>query len=197
VSLSPITARRISAAFIALVLGQAFVWSPIRQVWRDHWLVKDGQEGTAMITGEHWAGHGVVVYEYRVGQMVYTGQDHRSSQDTRYALVMPGEKSVVYYSASHPWLSAINPPVGVFITGLPVVLLAWFLEVGLLITVVNPKSRWALRFDGQRRPYAAQPPTQFNGSLFKDRMRLFGYGILIVLAMGAVAIGLNALFGRK
>jgi hypothetical protein len=171
---------------------------PIRQAWRDHWLVKDGREGKAMITEWHWAGHGVVIYEYRVGQNVYTGQDRRSLHNPQYTNSIPGERTVVYYSSSHPWLSAINLPEGVFITGLPVVLLVWFLEAGLLITVINPNSRWALPPDPQRRPfYAAQPSTQFEGSILKDKMRLLGYAILIVFGMVVIEIGLNALSGKK
>jgi hypothetical protein len=82
----------------------------------------------AVITNEHWGGHGVVVYRYRVGQKVYSGQDHRSWQNPKYAHVMAGENTVVYFSSSHPWLSAINLPRNVVIEGLPVMLVAWSIE---------------------------------------------------------------------
>ena len=121
---SPSTMARVWASSLALLLGYAFVFVPARELWKDHWLVNDGQEGMAVITKEHWGGHGVVVYRYRVGQNVYTGQDRRSWQSPKYAHVMPGEESVVYFSASHPWLSAINLPRNVVVEGLPVVLLA-------------------------------------------------------------------------
>jgi hypothetical protein len=57
-----------------MLLGYFFVFGPIQALWRDHWLVKDGQQGIAVITKENWSGHGVVVYQYRVGQKVYIGQ---------------------------------------------------------------------------------------------------------------------------
>jgi hypothetical protein len=145
------TLERIWVSFLALLLGYYFVVEPARQVWLSYWLVKDGQEGVAIITKEHWAGHDVVVYRYRVNQQEYTGQDFRSYQAPQYARVMPGEKSIIYFSASHPWLSAINRPRTVMVEGLPVVLLVWAIEVLLIGTVINPRSRWALKFSGQRK----------------------------------------------
>ena len=212
-SLSSSAKDRIWTSVIALFLGYAFIFTPIQGVWRDHWLVKDGQQGMAVITRRHWAGHGVVVYQYRVGQKVYTGQDRRSSQNPKYAHVMPGEQSVVYFSASHPWLSAIDLPRGVMISGLPVVLLAWLLEAGLLVTVIDPKSRWALSPTSRRGPLAVKEagdlPTGDSGpaapplphlegwGLLKDKLRLVGYGLLVVFAMAVIEIAINALFGRQ
>ncbi|HTT25068.1 MAG TPA: hypothetical protein VMG82_39505 [Candidatus Sulfotelmatobacter sp.] len=67
----PSAADRITAALLALLLGHLFALGPIRQVWKDHWLVKDGQRGTATLIKNHWSGHRVVIYEYEVGQKVY------------------------------------------------------------------------------------------------------------------------------
>jgi len=170
---------------------------PIQGLWRDHWLVKDGQQGMAVITKEHWGGHGVVVYHYRVGQKVYSGQDHRSWQNPKYAHVMAGENTVVYFSSSHPWLSAINLPRNVVIEGLPVMLLAWFFEVGLVVTVIKPKSRWAFGPNGRREPSAAKQTHLEGWELLKDKMKLVGCGVLLVLAMGAIEVGIDTLFGRK
>jgi len=213
--------ERVWVLLFALLLGYAFVFTPARQVWKDHWLVRDGQEGTAVITKEHWAGHGVVVYRYRVGQKVYTGQDRRSRQNSKYAHAVPGEESVVYFSSSHPWLSAINLPRNVGIEGLPVVMLAWLIEVSLFITLVNPKSSWALRLGGQRQSILAKeaggphdadtfatanertissprPVPQFDGwKFFKDKLRLVAYAVLIVLAMAAIEIAIDAVLGRR
>jgi len=140
---------RIWASFLALLLGYYFVVAPARQVWQDYWLVKDGQQTVAVITKEHWAGHDVVVYRYRVNEQEYTGQDHRSYQAPKYVRVMPGEKSVIYFSTSHPWLSAINRPRTVMVEGLPVVLLVWAIEALLIGTVINPRGRWALNLSGR------------------------------------------------
>jgi len=87
---------------VGMLLEFFFVVVPIQGLWRDHWLVRDGQQGMAVITKEHWGGHGVVVYHYRVGQKVYSGQDHRSWQNPKYAHVMAGKNTIVYFSSSHP-----------------------------------------------------------------------------------------------
>ena len=199
------------AIFLALFLGYYFVYGPILQVWKDHWLVKDGQEGVGVVTQE--ADHGFVVYQYHVGQNVYTGQDHRSLQNPRYANVMRGEKTVVYFSFSHPWISKINLPDFVGIDKLPVMLLVWPLIAGLIVTVINPNSRWALSPSGRRGILetgkawdsrdenaisAARPAPQFDGwGILKDKLRLLFWGVMIVLTMAVINITINAFFGRK
>jgi hypothetical protein len=180
-----------------MLLGYFFVFGPIQALWRDHWLVKDGQQGIAVITKEHWNGHGVVVYQYRVGQKVYIGQDHRSLQNPQYAHVMVGEKSVVYFSLSHPWLSAINLPRNVVIEGLPVVLLAWLFEAGLIVTVINPQSRWAFSFATRREPITAKEDQSNGRGLLKDKALLLCCAVLLVLTMAAIEVGLDSLFGRR
>jgi hypothetical protein len=191
------TLARVWASLLALLLGFFFVVVPIQGLWRDHWLVRDGQEGMAVITKEHWGGHGVVVYRYRVGQKVYSGQDHRSWQNPKYAHVMAGENTVVYFSSSHPWLSAINLPRNVVIEGLPVMLLAWSIEVGLVVTVINPKSRWTFGLNRRREPSAARDTHLDGWESLKDKMKLVGCGVLLVLAMGAIEVGIDTLFGGK
>lgn len=189
---------RFWATILALFLGYPFVVVEIQELWRDHWLVKDGQQGIAVVTKE--SGHGAVVYEYRVGETVYTGEDHRSIQNPKYSQVMPGGKSVVYFSSSHPWLSAINPPQHVMITGLPVVLLVWLIEAGLVVTIINPRSRWAFNFTGWRAPLAALEPGRSRAkeiTFANDKLRLLGWGMLIVFAMAAIELAIDALFGRK
>jgi hypothetical protein len=188
---------RVSAALLALLMGYFFVFQTISGIWVQHWLVKDGTPGMAVVTKEHWAGHNVVVYQYRVGQQVYTGQARRSLQNPKYAHVIGGEKTIVYFSASHPWISAIDLPSIVTIPGLPVVLLAWLLEAGFIITAINPKSRWALDLSGQRRPLVAKVSQRQGWDMAKDRMLLMGCGVLVVLAIAALAVGANTLFGRK
>ena len=188
---------RVSAALLALLMGYFWVFQPISGLWVQHWLVKDGTPGMAIVTKEHWAGHNAVVYQYRVGQRVYTGQGRRSLHNSKYANVMPGEKTIVYFSASHPWLSAIDLPSFVTIPGLPVALLVWVFEAGFIITVINPKSRWAFDFRGQRRTLIAQQSRREGWDMAKDRMLLIGCGVVVVFVMAALGIGINALFGRK
>jgi hypothetical protein len=167
-------------------------------MWKDHWLIKDGQQTRADVTREHWGGHGVILYEYRVDGKVYTGADRRSLQNPKYAHVGPGERTVLYYSRSHPWLSAIDTPQFVGIPGLPVAVLVWFIMSGLIVTVVNPKSRWAFQLSGQRWPRGVnEPGPQLKGrAVFKDKLRVVAYGVLIVLGMATLAIAVNTLFGK-
>ena len=171
----------------------------------------------AVITKEHWGGQGVVVYRCHVGQKVYTGQDRRSWQNPKYAHVMPSEESVVYSSSSHPCCRP-SLPRNVVIEGQPVVLLAWLIEAGLVVALMNPKSPRAFRFSGRRGPLptkeacvlgdantiataeevasgSSRPWPQFDGwELFKDKLWLVGCG---VLAMAAIAIIIDTVFGRK
>jgi len=134
--------------------------------------------------------------------------------------VIKGEKTVVYFSSSHPWLSALDMPRHVGIDGLPVVLLVWFFELGLINTVVNPKNRWAF---GSRNYPRLSATTQGSNSgntdsttknadvtsgtrqaapqfgyweFLKDKLRLVSCGFLVVLAMAAIELGINAIFGR-
>ncbi|HEV2194422.1 MAG TPA: hypothetical protein VGR55_02515 [Candidatus Acidoferrum sp.] len=137
---------RIFAVALTLLLGYYFIIAPSQEAWSNYWLVKDAQEGTAIVTKELWTGHNVVQYRYRVNQKEYTGQDRRSRQDPRYANVLVGERSPVYFSSSHPWLSALNRPHSAMIEGLPVVVLVWFLIALLVITAINPNNKWALKF---------------------------------------------------
>jgi hypothetical protein len=145
------TIEKLWASFLALLPGYYLVVEPARQVWKDCWLVKDAQQTVAVITKEHWAGHDVVVYRYSVNGQEYTGQDRRSYEGAKYTHVMPGEKAIIYFSSSHPWLSAINRPRIVMVEGLPVILIGWAIEVLLIGTVINPRCRWALNFSGQSK----------------------------------------------
>ena len=140
------TLDRIFAVTLTLLLGYYFVIAPAQETWSNYWLVKDAQEGTAIVTKELWTGHNVVQYRYRVNQKEYTGQDRRNWQDPKYAHVLVGERSPVHLSSSHPWLSALNRPRSVMIEGLPVVVLVWFLIALLVVTVINPNNKWALKF---------------------------------------------------
>jgi hypothetical protein len=102
------TATRIIASFLALFLGYPFVFGTIQGLWRDHWLVNDAQLGAALVIQE--AGHGRVIYQYRVGQKLHTGQDHRS-ENQKYVHAMSrreGEDTAIYFSSSRPWISAVN-----------------------------------------------------------------------------------------
>ena len=61
----------------------------------------------------------------------------RNYQDPRYRNVHPGDKSVVHYSASHPWMSSLG----------------WPDRIGAMavITLINPQHKWAFNINGRAR----------------------------------------------
>ena len=114
--------------------------------WRtDYWVLADGQPSMALITGESWAGHGVVDYEYEVHRTKYTGRSQKNWREEKYRRVGLGGKSIVYFSTSHPWLSALDRPETVGVGWPVVVLVVLPIELFFVVTLVAPKSKWALR----------------------------------------------------
>src|SRR5215831_6445075 len=111
---------------IALFLGW-FLVGQARSAWKNHWLLTDPQEGMAVITKEHWGGHGRFVYKYAVSGTRYTGVSSRNWQDPKYSSVGPGGESIVYYSASHPWISLLFKPRTV-VEGLPGIIIVLCFE---------------------------------------------------------------------
>ncbi len=91
-----------------------------------------------MVTKE--MSHNAVGYQYVVDQKQYSGRSGRNWKDQK--KVQVGEESVVYYSASHPWLSLLYMPQ-VVLEGLPVILIVLILEMSALFTIIKPKSGWA------------------------------------------------------
>jgi hypothetical protein len=142
---------RLAALIIAILLGH-FLYLRARSAWVNYWLLKDAHQGIATVTEELWSGHKVVGYNYIVNQKDYTGRSRRNRQDKKYGNVQVGETSVVYFSASHPWLSLLYMPQAV-LEGLPVILLVLALETFAVITIVNPNSRWAFSFIQKAQPH--------------------------------------------
>ena len=134
------TARgaRLTGLVLALVLGQ-FLFLRARSAWRDYWLLRDAREGSALVTKDRLS-HDVVDYVYAVDQKEFSGHSGRNWKDQKKVEV--GEKTVVYFSASHPWLSLLYMPEGV-LEGLPFILVALVFEVFAVITIIRPKSGWA------------------------------------------------------
>lgn len=130
---------RLTALILAIALGQ-FLYLRVRSAWTNYWLLSDAKQGTAIVTKELWSGHDAVGYEYVVDQKQYSGHSGRNWRDQK--KVQVGEEAVVYFSASHPWLSLLYMPRGV-LEGLPVVIIALALEVFAVVTMIKPKSGWA------------------------------------------------------
>jgi hypothetical protein len=145
---------------LAYFLISAAHWS-----WVNYWLLKDGQPGAAIVTKELWSGHDAVGYKYSVNQKEYTGRSIRNWQEPKYSNVKIGDESIVYFSASHPWLSLLYKPRTV-VEGWPVLIIAAILEIFIIVTVVNPKSKWALDLSEKKKIDSAKTP--LNSSATKN-----------------------------
>jgi hypothetical protein len=142
------TAReaRWSGLILALVLCLFLFWWT-QDAWTNYWLLRDARQGNALVTKEHWSGHDNVVYQYVVEQREYSGRSSRNWKDAKKVHV--GERTVVYFSASHPWLSLLYMP-DTALVGLPVIVLVLVLEIFAVITIIRPKSRWAFNWRQKR-----------------------------------------------
>src|SRR5262249_46843251 len=85
-----------------------FLFSAIRVFWTSYWLAADGQQSTALITKEH--SHGVVSYTYFANDHEYIGSSQRNWENEKYRNVQIGRESIVYFSASPPWISSLETP---------------------------------------------------------------------------------------
>jgi hypothetical protein len=140
---------RLVGSIVAVILG-AFLFGWVKSTWRNYWLLGDCQEGMAVVTKESWAGHNTVVYRYTVNKKEYFGSSMRNWRQPKYSKVRAGDQSLVYFSASHPWLSLLYKPQTV-VEGLPVLLIALLLELCAIATIVNPTSKWAFNLSHEKR----------------------------------------------
>ena len=132
------------ALIVALALGD-FLYERARSAWNCHWVLTDAQDGTALVTQEHWSGHGSVDYQYTVGQNQFKGFSVRNPKDQKKVEI--GGQTTVYFSASHPWLSLLyKPDPEDVLPGFPVILVALAFEAFAVITIIKPKSGWAFSF---------------------------------------------------
>ena len=140
---------RFTGLAVAILLG-AFLAAGAKTAWLNYWLLKDADRGIALVTKNSWSGHNGVEYRYVVDGVEYDGTSQRNRHDPRYSHAQPGETSVVYFSASHPWLSSLDRPEAI-VVAVPVLLIALVLEIFAIATVVNPRGRWAFRSGGRGR----------------------------------------------
>jgi hypothetical protein len=97
-------------------------------------LANDTKQTMAVLTEKQQ--HGVYSYKYSVADREYSGASQRNWESEKYRNVEVGERAVVFYSASHPWISSLEEPqslprdtgfyVGVpFVIGVAIVLILW------------------------------------------------------------------------
>ena len=89
-----------------------FAFMYCRHARENYWILRDGIQTTAKVTGE--GTHNTIDYTYRVGGTTYSGNGHREYREGLPRVTTGGE-SVVWYSASHPWLSTPRRPDAVFV----------------------------------------------------------------------------------
>ena len=71
-------------------------------------LAQDPKQTTAVLTES--LGHGVFRYKYSVAGREYSGASQRNWEQEKYRNVDVGAQSVVFYSASCPWISSLETP---------------------------------------------------------------------------------------
>jgi hypothetical protein len=138
--MKPWTKKRLIATVPALVLGWGiFLW--FGRAYARYWVLRDGTRGMALVTAE--GDHATVYYTYSAAGTRYSGRSHRDWEDARHRDVGVGERAPVWYSRSHPWLSSLPRPRPT-LYGFPWVLAALAFEALFVVTMVAPRSGWAL-----------------------------------------------------
>jgi hypothetical protein len=141
---------RIGLLAMATLLGYSFIFRTLLYPnWTHYWLTKDATQTMAMVTKEHY--HGVVDYKYSIGTREYTGRSQTNWEQEKYRNVGVGQKSIVFYSFSHPWLSSLETPQFPR-SGTIILLIALPIEIFLIITVINPRSAWAMNIHQESEP---------------------------------------------
>jgi hypothetical protein len=80
----------------------------------------------------------VIYYTYSVGRASFTGHGQREYRDARYERVGIGARTVVWYSASHPWISTSRRPDAT-LYGLPWLVVVLLLDFAMIWGLVD---RW-------------------------------------------------------
>jgi hypothetical protein len=153
---------------MALVVGCVLAMFSVAW-WEYCWLIVDGRRGVAVVTEEH--SHGIVDYEYVVKGVQYTGRSQRNWDEEKYRNVGVGQKSIVFFSASHPWLSSLETP---FCPSAPLVLFSaclLFYEIKYVCGVIRDVPFWVGKIrrrhgaplghettEGERRHGRTMPP---------------------------------------
>ena len=126
---------RIGLLAMAAVFGYSFIFKFLYNARAQYWLTVDAKQTMALIIKE--LEHGVVEYKYSVAGTEYNGASQRNWEQKKYRDVGVGQESIVFYSASHPWLSSLTtpqfPPAGTV-----VLFIALLMEFYLIVAALNP-----------------------------------------------------------
>jgi hypothetical protein len=88
---------------LAVMLGQQ-AWMFLHAVWADHWIRKDAEPMTAVVT--HVGPKRALEYRYSVKGREYAGRGSRDWEDEKDHPLQVGDQVITRVSKSHPWLSA-------------------------------------------------------------------------------------------
>ena len=144
-------------ASIGVVFLSLFLFGQARTVWRKYWLLRDGQQSTALVTWKY--GHELVDYSFRANGKEYKGTDREKyvSQEHRYEDVTLGGEAVVYFSTSHPWLSSLARPDSILPDGFLGVIVFLVFDILLIRLLIDPDSKNV--YADPRRAAASGPST--------------------------------------
>jgi len=118
----------IICAAAGIALGQQ-AWRFLHAVWVDHWIRKDAEPVTAVVT--QVGPKRMLEYRYAIDGREYAGKDSRDWEDEKDHPLKVGDKVSARVSASHPWLSALGS-TGRAWMGLPIFLAVSVFELMLL-----------------------------------------------------------------
>src|SRR5262245_32270857 len=113
---------------VGVVLGQQS-WRFLQAVWADHWIRKDAEPVTAVVT--QVGPKRVLEYRYTVNGREYAGRDSRDWEEEKDHPLNVGDQVAARVSASHPSLSALGS-TGRAWMGLPIFLAISVFELMLL-----------------------------------------------------------------
>jgi hypothetical protein len=92
-------------AVIFVVFLGFILFSQLQYLPTDYWILTDGAETTALVTGKDFFWGKSVAYSYTVAGQEYTGKEV-----PKWPYPEVGDQCMVYYSVSHPWLSLLIKP---------------------------------------------------------------------------------------
>lgn len=135
---------RIAFCVPALLLVMLTSW--LRNAYISYWVLNDG----AVITVE--GNKGKVYYTYSVAGVTYSGRSLRDWRDERYSQVVIGDRSPMWYSISHPWLSSLPKPESLA-SGLPLLIIFLPLELFFLFVIFGVADHWENKL-ARTRPFS-------------------------------------------
>jgi hypothetical protein len=144
----------------AVVVTTTFAVMYWRETRERYWILHDGVRSTARVTSE--GGHDTIHYTYSAAGTSFSGRGPRDYRDERYAHVGIGGESVVWYSASHPWISTPRWPDSVLI-GLPWIVVVTLVD--LLFVALLLLSWTGRKPDSLERPDVQRQPMPDNNTL--------------------------------